>query len=92
MLSQRGYTGSIVQIRRVIQLCPVRREAFLRLTHFEKDQFSLHLETRELAQHGGGGRSLRGEDEFCVEDDISDAIRAVTGVIFGAHLLGRLIS
>jgi len=38
------------------------------------------------------GRSLRGEDEFCVEDDFSGAIRAVTGVIFGARLLGRLIS
>jgi hypothetical protein len=38
------------------------------------------------------GRSLRGEDEFCVEDDFSGAIRAVTGVIFGTRLLGRLIS
>jgi len=32
------------------------------------------------------------EDEFCVEDDFSGAIRAVTDVIFGARLLGRLIS
>lgn len=38
------------------------------------------------------GRSLRGEDEFCVEDDFSGAIRTVTGVVFGARLLGRLIS
>ena len=38
------------------------------------------------------GRSLRGEDESCVEDDFSGAIRTATGVIFGARLLGRLIS
>jgi transposase len=33
MLKQRGYTGSVVQLRRVVaELRPVRREAFLRLT------------------------------------------------------------
>lgn len=39
MLSQRGYTGSIVQLRRVIRpLRPVRREAFLRLTTLPGEQ------------------------------------------------------
>jgi transposase len=39
MLHQRGYTGSVVQLRRVVSsLRPMKQEAFLRLTMFPGEQ------------------------------------------------------
>ena len=57
-----------------------------------EDSSSLRAFFSNVTAHRRDTMVLRGEDEFCVEDDFSGAIRAVTGVIFGARLPGRLIS
>ena len=60
MLRDRGYTGSIVQLRRVVaRLRPVRREAFLRLCLFPGEQAQAdwaHSAKFGSAVHAGGSQ------------------------------------
>src|SRR5262249_26264995 len=59
MIRERGYTGSVVQLRRAVaRLRPPAREAFLRLNTFPADHYGklrVMVRTRRRSAFGAGG-------------------------------------